>query len=56
MDDNGKVVGLIVDGDVVVIINFRVDRMVMFVKVFEYENFDKFDRVRFFKIRYAGMF
>ncbi|KAK9291110.1 hypothetical protein L1049_009297 [Liquidambar formosana] len=55
VDENGKPVGPIVDGDAVVTINFRADRMVMVAKAFEYENFDKFDRVRFPKIRYAGM-
>ncbi|RAL43135.1 hypothetical protein DM860_009917 [Cuscuta australis] len=55
VDDNGKAVGPIVDGDAVVTINFRADRMVMMAKALEYENFDKFDRVRFPKIRYAGM-
>lgn len=54
-DDNGKPVGPIVDGDAVVTINFRADRMVMVAKAFEYEDFDKFDRVRVPKIRYAGM-
>ncbi|MED6194753.1 Phosphoglucomutase-1 [Stylosanthes scabra] len=48
-------VGPIVDGDAVVTFNFRADRMVMIAKSLEYENFDKFDRVRFPKIRYAGM-
>ncbi|KAI3457674.1 hypothetical protein Pfo_014337 [Paulownia fortunei] len=55
VDDNGKPVGPIVDGDAVVTFNFRADRMVMIAKALEYENFDKFDRVRFPKIRYAGM-
>ncbi|KAL6570510.1 Phosphoglucomutase-1 [Orobanche gracilis] len=55
VDDNGKAVGPIVDGDAVVTINFRADRMVMLAKALEYEDFDKFDRVRFPKIRYAGM-
>ncbi|KAL9227939.1 hypothetical protein vseg_003570 [Gypsophila vaccaria] len=55
VDDNGKAVGPIVDGDAVVTFNFRADRMVMVAKAFEYENFDKFDRVRCPKIRYAGM-
>jgi 2,3-bisphosphoglycerate-independent phosphoglycerate mutase len=55
VDDNGKAVGPIVDGDAVVTFNFRADRMVMLAKALEYENFDKFDRVRFPKIRYAGM-
>jgi len=55
VDENGKAVGPIVDGDAVVTINFRADRMVMLAKALEYEDFDKFDRVRFPKIRYAGM-
>ncbi|XP_059668185.1 2,3-bisphosphoglycerate-independent phosphoglycerate mutase [Cornus florida] len=55
VDENGKPVGPIVDGDAVVTINFRADRMVMIAKALEYEDFDKFDRVRFPKIRYAGM-
>ncbi|GLU14779.1 hypothetical protein SLE2022_313280 [Rubroshorea leprosula] len=55
VDENGKPVGPIVDGDAVVTLNFRADRMVMVAKALEYEDFDKFDRVRFPKIRYAGM-
>lgn len=55
VDESGKAIGPIVDGDAVVTINFRADRMVMLAKALEYENFDKFDRVRFPKIRYAGM-
>ncbi|KAK4429205.1 2,3-bisphosphoglycerate-independent phosphoglycerate mutase [Sesamum alatum] len=55
VDESGKAVGPIVDGDAVVTFNFRADRMVMIAKALEYENFDKFDRVRFPKIRYAGM-
>ncbi|KGN53968.1 2,3-bisphosphoglycerate-independent phosphoglycerate mutase [Cucumis sativus] len=55
VDDSGKSVGPIVDGDAVVTFNFRADRMVMIAKALENENFDKFDRVRFPKIRYAGM-
>ncbi|KAL8511348.1 hypothetical protein ACS0TY_017951 [Phlomoides rotata] len=55
VDDNGKATGPIVDGDAVVTLNFRADRMVMLAKALEYEDFDKFDRVRFPKIRYAGM-
>ncbi|XP_057792845.1 2,3-bisphosphoglycerate-independent phosphoglycerate mutase-like [Salvia miltiorrhiza] len=55
VDDNGKAVGPIVDGDAVVTFNFRADRMVMLAKALEYDKFDKFDRVRYPKIRYAGM-
>ncbi|XP_023737781.1 2,3-bisphosphoglycerate-independent phosphoglycerate mutase [Lactuca sativa] len=55
VDDGGKAVGPIVDGDAVVTVNFRADRMTMLAQALEYEKFDKFDRVRFPKIRYAGM-
>ncbi|KAB2621758.1 2,3-bisphosphoglycerate-independent phosphoglycerate mutase-like [Pyrus ussuriensis x Pyrus communis] len=55
VDDSGKPVGPIVDGDAVVTFNFRADRMVMIAKALEYADFDKFDRVRVPKIRYAGM-
>ncbi|KAF0925362.1 hypothetical protein E2562_016619 [Oryza meyeriana var. granulata] len=55
VDDSGKAVGPIVDGDAVVTFNFRADRMVMIAKALEYVDFDKLDRVRVPKIRYAGM-
>ncbi|PKA51163.1 2,3-bisphosphoglycerate-independent phosphoglycerate mutase [Apostasia shenzhenica] len=55
IDESGRAVGPIVDGDAVVTFNFRADRMVMLAKALEYEDFDKFDRVRYPKIRYAGM-
>ncbi|URE14969.1 LURP-one-related 8 [Musa troglodytarum] len=55
VDESGKAVGQIVDGDAVVTFNFRADRMVMIAKALEYADFDKFDRVRVPKIRYAGM-
>lgn len=55
VDENNKAVGPVLDGDAVVTINFRADRMTMVAKAFEYENFDKFDRVRYPKVRYAGM-
>ncbi|XP_071717340.1 2,3-bisphosphoglycerate-independent phosphoglycerate mutase [Rutidosis leptorrhynchoides] len=55
VDDSGKPVGPIVDGDAVVTVNFRADRMTMLAQALEYEKFDKFDRVRVPKIRYAGM-
>ncbi|KAE8729750.1 2,3-bisphosphoglycerate-independent phosphoglycerate mutase [Hibiscus syriacus] len=53
VDENNKAVGPIVDGDAVVTFNFRADRMVMLAKALEYQDFDKFDRVRYPKIRYA---
>lgn len=55
VDENDKAVGPILDGDAVVTINFRADRMTMVAKAFEYEDFSAFDRVRYPKIRYAGM-
>nr|AAM61601.1 putative 2,3-bisphosphoglycerate-independent phosphoglycerate mutase [Arabidopsis thaliana] len=55
VDDSGKAVGPIVDGDAVVTFNFRADLMVMHAKALEYKDFDKFDRVRVPDIRYAGM-
>jgi 2,3-bisphosphoglycerate-independent phosphoglycerate mutase len=55
VDDEGKPVGPIVDGDALITFNFRADRMVMAAKAFEFEDFDKFDRVRVPKIKYAGM-
>ncbi|KAM3313492.1 hypothetical protein ACQJBY_032834 [Aegilops geniculata] len=55
VDESGKPAGPIVDGDAVVTFNFRADRMVMLAKALEYEDFDKFDRVKFPRIRYAGM-
>jgi 2,3-bisphosphoglycerate-independent phosphoglycerate mutase len=45
VDESGKAVGPIVDGDAVVTFNFRADRMVMLAKALEYADFDKFDRV-----------
>ncbi|CAN1180267.1 2,3-bisphosphoglycerate-independent phosphoglycerate mutase [Linum perenne] len=55
VDESGKAVGPIVDGDAVVTFNFRADRMTMLAKALEYADFDKFDRVRVPKINYAGM-
>ncbi|KAL2494163.1 bisphosphoglycerate-2 [Forsythia ovata] len=55
VDDSGKAIGPIVDGDAVVTCSFWADRMVMLAKALESEDFDKFDRVQFSKIRYAGM-
>ncbi|GKF54844.1 2,3-bisphosphoglycerate-independent phosphoglycerate mutase [Tanacetum coccineum] len=33
------------DGDAVITVNFRADRMTMLAQALEYEKFDKFDRV-----------
>ncbi|PWZ58094.1 2,3-bisphosphoglycerate-independent phosphoglycerate mutase [Zea mays] len=55
VDGSGEPVGPVRDGDAVVTFNFRADRMVMLAKALEYEGFDRFDRVRFPRTRYAGM-
>ncbi|RCV08310.1 hypothetical protein SETIT_1G315800v2 [Setaria italica] len=55
VDDSGNAIGPVLDGDAVVTINFRADRMVMLAKALEYADFDKFDHVRVPKNRYAGM-
>ncbi|MBA3503488.1 MAG: 2,3-bisphosphoglycerate-independent phosphoglycerate mutase [Myxococcota bacterium] len=45
----------IVDGDVVVMFNFRGDRAIEISRAFDDERFDKFDRVRRPDVLYAGM-
>ena len=52
---DGKPVGTINDGDSVIFYNFRGDRSIEISKAFDDVNFDKFDRVRFPKVVYAGM-
>ena len=52
---NGKPVGTIEDGDSVIFYNFRGDRSIEISKAFDNEAFDKFDRVRYPKVVYAGM-
>ena len=55
VDEAGVPVGTVQDGDAVVIFNFRADRVIELSKAFEYENFTAFDRVRFPKVRFAGI-
>jgi 2,3-bisphosphoglycerate-independent phosphoglycerate mutase len=52
---DGKPVGTVQDGDAVVLFNFRGDRAIEISRAFEDVAFDKFDRVRFPQITYAGM-
>ncbi len=52
---DGKPVGIIEDGDAVVFFNFRGDRAIEISRAFESAQFDKFDRVRWPKVTYAGM-
>ena len=53
--EDGKPVGTIEDGDSVIFFNVRGDRSIEISKAFDDENLDKFDRVRFPKVIYAGM-
>ena len=53
--ENGKPVGTIEDGDSVIFYNFRGDRAIEISKAFDSKEFDKFDRVRYPDVIYAGM-
>ena len=53
--ENGKPVGTIEDGDSVIFYNFRGDRAIEISKAFDDASLDKFDRVRYPKVVYAGM-
>lgn len=52
---NGKPVGPVHDGDSVIFYNFRGDRAIEISRAFEENDFNKFDRVRWPKVEYAGM-
>ncbi|WP_306603217.1 2,3-bisphosphoglycerate-independent phosphoglycerate mutase [Azonexus sp.] len=53
--ENGKPVGTIEDGDSVVFFNFRGDRAIEITRAFVEAEFDKFERVRYPQVTYAGM-
>jgi 2,3-bisphosphoglycerate-independent phosphoglycerate mutase len=53
--DDGKPIGTIEDGDSVVFFNFRGDRAIEITRAFVEAEFDKFDRVRYPQVTYAGM-
>ncbi|QRM18511.1 2,3-bisphosphoglycerate-independent phosphoglycerate mutase [Dechloromonas sp. TW-R-39-2] len=53
--ENGQPIGRVEDGDSVVFFNFRGDRAIEITRAFEEAAFDKFDRVRWPKVTYAGM-
>lgn len=53
--ENGKPVGTIEDDDSVIFFNFRGDRAIEISMAFDYADFNKFDRVRYPKVLYAGM-
>ncbi len=53
--ESGKPVGEILDGDSVILFNFRGDRALELTKAFEAEHLEEFDRKRHPKVEYAGM-
>ena len=53
--EDGKPVGTVNDGDSVIFYNFRGDRSIEISKAFDDADLDKFDRVRYPKVVYAGM-
>ena len=52
---DGEPVGPIDDSDSVIFFNFRGDRAIEISKAFEYDDFDKFDRVRRPRALFAGI-
>ncbi len=55
IEENGKPVGTVEDGDSVIMFNFRGDRALEITKAFEQQEFTEFDRKRYPKVEYAGM-
>jgi len=55
ISEGEKPIGPIVDGDSVILFNFRGDRALEITKAFEAENLEEFDRKRHPKVQYAGM-
>lgn len=53
--EDGEPVGPVVDGDAVILFNFRGDRSIELSRAFIEEDFDKFDRVRVPDVIYAGI-
>ena len=53
--ENGQPIGTIEDGDAVVFYNFRGDRAIEITRAFVEADFDKFDRVRYPQVTFAGM-
>lgn len=55
IEEHGQPIGPIVDGDSVILFNFRGDRALEITKAFEAAELKEFDRKRFPKVEYAGM-
>lgn len=52
---SGKPIGPIIDGDSVILFNFRGDRAIEISRAFDEEDFNKFDRERYPNVIFAGM-
>ncbi|HEY5465612.1 MAG TPA: 2,3-bisphosphoglycerate-independent phosphoglycerate mutase, partial [Clostridia bacterium] len=48
-------IGTIEDGDSLLLFNFRGDRAIEITRAFEQADFDRFDRIRYPRVTYAGM-
>jgi 2,3-bisphosphoglycerate-independent phosphoglycerate mutase len=55
IEENGRPIATIEDGDAVVMFNFRGDRAIEISRAFDEAGFDRFDRVRRPDVLYAGM-
>ncbi len=55
IEKDGAPAGTIEDGDSVIFFNFRGDRAIEISRAFDDADFDKFDRVRYPNVIYAGM-
>ncbi len=55
VDDDGRPVGTVEDGDAVVCFNFRGDRAIELSRAFDEDDFSAFDRQRVPDVFYAGM-
>ncbi len=55
IDENGRAIGRVRDGDSVVFFNFRGDRAIEISRAFEEKDFSEFDREYYPNVLYAGM-
>ncbi len=55
VEEDGKPIGTIEDGDAVILLNYRGDRAIELSRAFDEEDMSEFDRVRVPDVFYAGM-
>ncbi len=55
IEKDSEPVGKIIDNDSVILFNFRGDRAIEISMAFDYQDFDKFDRIYYPKVCYAGL-